>query len=67
MAEEKKKRYMDISYESNLLRGQREDFEAKGIEVKVWNRTDFPMGYTVEDKHGNKKPFYWNGQEVNGE
>lgn len=58
------KRFMDISYEDNLLKGQKEDFEANGIEVKVWNRTDFPIGYTVEDKHGNKKYFYWNGKEV---
>lgn len=58
------KRFMDISYEDNLLKGQKEDFEANGIEVKVWNRTDFPVGYTVEDKHGNKKSYYWNGKEI---
>lgn len=58
------KRFMDISYKSNLLKGQREGFEANRIEVMIWNRTDFVRGYQTEDKHGNKKSFYWNGQEV---
>ena len=58
------KRFMDISYESNLLTGQRAEFEAKGIEVDVWNRTDFPLGYQTEDAQGKRKAYYWDGTEV---
>lgn len=61
---EETKRFMDISHESNLLKGQREEFEANGIEVKIWNRTDHVMGYTTEDEYGNKKYFYWNGRPI---
>lgn len=58
------KRFLDVSYEDNILKGHWKDFKAHGIEVKIWNRTDYVMGYTVEDKHGNKKSYYWNGKEV---
>jgi len=61
---EKTKRFMDISYESNLVEGQREEFEANGIEVVVWNRTDFPLGYEKEDEQGTRKAFDWDGTEV---
>jgi len=58
------KRFFDISYESNLLAGQRQQFQANGIKIIVHNKTDFPAGYTVEDNKGNKKSFYENGQEI---
>jgi hypothetical protein len=61
---DKTKRFMDISYESNLLSGQRAEFEAKGIEVVFWNRTDFLLGYVIEDAQGNRKAVYWDGTEV---
>jgi len=58
------KRYMHVSYESNLQQGQRQYFQSHGIEIKVWSKTTFPIGYTVEDDKGNKKAFYEDGTEV---
>lgn len=61
---EKTKRFMGISYETNLVEGQREEFEANGIEIFVWNRTDFIEGYVTEDEQGNRKAVYWDGTEI---
>ena len=59
------KRYLDISYESNLPPKFWKEFKTKGIDPVVWNKTDYPKGYTVEDANGNKRFFLNNGTEVN--
>lgn len=45
-------RFFDISYDSNFLRGQRNDFQANNIEVMVWDRTERARSYFYQDKNG---------------
>lgn len=61
---ENTKRYLDISYESNLPPKYWKDFKSHGIDPIVWNKTDYPRGYTVEDSNRNKRLFLSNGTEV---
>jgi hypothetical protein len=58
------KRYLDISYESNLSPKFWGEFRNNGIIPEVWNRTEYPKGFTVEDGKGNKTYFLDNGQQV---
>lgn len=57
-------RIMDISYESNMDKAQKKAFKARGIEIVVLERTDFPLGYMVQDEKGNKKSYYEDGTEL---
>jgi hypothetical protein len=58
------KRFLDISYETNLQPHHYPLFRANGIKVKIWNRTEYRLGYSVEDGNGKKTYFLDNGQQV---
>jgi hypothetical protein len=55
-------RFLDISYETNLLPQHYPLFKTNGIQVKIWNRTEYRLGYSVEDNNGAKTYFFDNGQ-----
>jgi len=58
------KRFLDISYETNLRPSSWKNFLNNGITPIIWYRTEYPKGYTVEDGNGNKTYFLDNEQQV---
>jgi hypothetical protein len=58
------KRFLDKSYDTNLLPHHYPQFQTKGITVRILYRTDYPKGYSVEDGKGNKTYFFDNGQQA---
>jgi hypothetical protein len=56
------KRFLDVSYETNLLPSHYSLFNANGIKVNIRYRTEYAKGYSVEDGNGKKTYFYDNGQ-----
>jgi hypothetical protein len=58
------KRFLDISYETNLLPQHYPLFKTNGIKVEIWNRTEYRLGYSEEDGNGKKIYFLDNGQQV---
>jgi hypothetical protein len=61
---EKTKRFFDVSYETNLLPQHYPLFKTNGIKVKIWRKTEYRLGYSVEDNNGAKTYFLDNGQQV---
>lgn len=57
-------RFLDISYETNLLPPHYPLFKTRGIIVNILNRTDYRLGYSVEDGKGTKTYFFDNGQQA---
>lgn len=60
----KTRRFLDISYETNLLPHHYPMFNSKGIKVRIWYRTEYRLGYSVEDANGKKTYFLDNGTQV---
>jgi hypothetical protein len=58
------RRFLDISYETNLLPHHHPMFKSSGIKVKIWHRTEYRLGYSVEDANGKKTYFLDNGTQV---
>lgn len=58
------KRFLDISYETNLQPNHYPLFSTNGIKVKIWNRTEYRNGFSVEDGNGRKTYFFDNGQKA---
>jgi hypothetical protein len=58
------KRFLDISYETNLRPHHYPLFTTNGIKVEIWNRTEYRRGYSVEDRNGAKTYFFDNGQQA---
>jgi hypothetical protein len=58
------KRFLDISYETSLLPQHYPLFATNGIKVKIWDRTEYRLGFSHEDGNGRKTYFLDNGQQV---
>jgi hypothetical protein len=57
-------RFLDISYETNLLPPHYPLFKTRGITVNILDRTDYRLGYGMEDGKGTKTYFFENGQQA---
>lgn len=60
----KTKRFLDISYETNILPHHYSMFNSSGIKVNIWYRTEYRLGYSVENANGKKTYFLDNGTQV---
>lgn len=58
------RRFLDISYETNLQRRHYPIFNSNGIKVNIWYRTEYRLGYSKEDGKGKKTYFLDNGTQV---
>jgi hypothetical protein len=56
--------FLDVSYETNLLPHHYPMFNRSGIKVNIWYRTEYRLGYSVEDTNGKKTYFLDNGTQV---
>lgn len=58
------KRFLDVSYETNLLPHHYPMFNRSGIKVNILYRTEYRLGYSIEDANGKKTYFLDNGTQV---
>lgn len=55
------KRFLAVSYMSNIPKNFRVEFSKHKIKIVPFARQDFLVGYKVQDKKGNTKAYYNDG------
>lgn len=60
----KTRRFLDISYETSLLPHHYPMFNNNRINVNIWYRTEYRLGYSVEDANGRRNYFLDNRTQV---